>query len=278
VGLTEKERAKRKAFDLEYRHGLLPAMQAVERAVCGCAYGSTAWTTRDEADGITAALELRPGATLLEIGAGSGWPALYLARTSSCEVVLTDLPLDGLGIARERAVQDGVSNRCLAVCADGARLPFGDESFDAINHSDVLCCLIEKRKVLSECLRVMRRGGRMAFSVLYIPPGLSPEDHRRALGSAPDFVETDADYPTLLDETGWALVERHDLTRAFMESCRKRLCLEAELQAELRPVMGPAEFEARQDKYRRRIPVLERDHLRRDLFLVVPASEVSPGT
>lgn len=118
----------------------------------------------------------------------------------------------------------------------------------------------------------------MAFSVLYIPPGLSPEDHGRALETAPDFVETDADYPTLLDETGWTLVECRDLPRAFMESCRKRLCLGAELQAELRPVMGPAEFEVRQDKYRRRIPVPEQGHLRRDLFLVVPASEVSPGT
>lgn len=272
MSLTEQERARRTAFDFEYRQGLLPVMQAVERAVCGCAYGSTAWTTRDEADAIAAALGLQPGLTLLEIGAGSGWPALYLARASGCEAVLTDLPLGGLGIARERAARDEVSDRCLAACADGACLPFADESFEAINHSDVLCCLIEKRKVLSECLRVMRPGGRMAFSVLYIPPGLPAEDHARALQTAPEFVETDPDYPTLLGETGWALLERRDLTRTFMESCRKRLRLETELRAELGSVMAPAELEARLDKLRRRIPVLEQGCLRRDLFLVVPSA------
>lgn len=276
VALTQKERARREAFDLEYRLGTLPAMQTVERAVCGCAYGSTAWTTRDEADGIATALGLRPGMMLLEIGAGSGWPALYLARESGCEVVLTDLPLEGLGIARERAVRDAVADRSTTVCASGARLPFGDESFDVINHSDVLCCLIEKRGVLAECRRVLRRGGRMAFSVLDIPPGLSSAEHARALETAPEFVETDADYTTLLEETGWALLERRDLTRQFMESCGKRLRLEAERQTELRPVIGPAEFDARQDKFRRRLPVLEQGHLRRELFLAAATREVHP--
>lgn len=271
MGLTDRERARRGAFDAEYRQGLLPAMQAVERAVCGCDYGSTAWTTRDEADRIAAALELRPGVALLEIGAGSGWPALYLARASGCEVALTDLPLEGLGIARERAARDGLSEACLVACADAAQLPLGDDRFDAINHSDVLCCLVEKREVLSECLRVIRPSGRMAFSVLYIPPGLPPGDHARALATAPEFVETDTDYPTLIEETGWKLLERHDLTGAFMESCQRRLDLEAGLRAELQRAMGPAELEARQDKFRRRMPALERGHLRRDLFLVAPA-------
>lgn len=272
VGLTEKERAKREAFGFEYRQGLLPAMRAIERSVCGCAYGSTAWTTRAEADRIAAALELRAGMALLEVGAGSGWPALYLARETGCEVVLTDLPLEGLGIARERAARDGVAEKCPVACVDGACLPFGDETFDAINHSDVLCCLVEKRSVLSECLRVVRQGGRMAFSVLYIPPGLSPIDYGRALETAPEFVETDVDYPTLLDETGWILLERRDLTVAFMESCRKRLHLETERQAALRSVIGPEELEARLEKLRRRIPVLEQGLLRRDLFLAVPAA------
>lgn len=271
MGLTDKERARREVFDLEYRQGLLPAMQEVERAVCGCDYGSTAWTTRDEADRIAAALGLRPGVALLEIGAGSGWPALYLGRASGCDVTLTDLPLEGLGIARERAAREGLSASGLAVCADAAHLPFDDDRFDVINHSDVLCCLIEKREVLSECLRVIRPGGRMAFSVLYIPRGLSSEDHARALETAPEFVETDVDYPTLLGETGWALLERHDLTGAFMESCQRRLRLEAELRAQLQPAVGQAELEARHDKFRRRVPVLERGNLRRDLFLVAPA-------
>ncbi len=72
--------------------------------------------------------------------------------------------------------------------------------------------------------------------VLYLPAGLSPSDHARALATAPELVESDADRPTLL--------ERRDLAGAFTQSCRERPGLEAEWPA------GP---EARLDEFRRRI-------------------------
>ena len=162
MGLSARELTKRREFGLEYRLGQNPAMQAVERAVCGCDYGSTAWTTIDEADRIAAALNLGPGLALLDIGSGSGWPTQYLAQRSGCTATLTDLPLDGLRIAIARAERNESSGKCLATVADAAHLPFHDESFDAVNHSDVLCCLVQKREVLSECRRVIRRGGLMA--------------------------------------------------------------------------------------------------------------------
>src|SRR6185369_10553488 len=83
------------------------AMRDLERSVCGCAYGSTSWTTRREADRIAQLLELRADVKLLDVGAGSGWPGLYLAQRSGCDVVLLDLPLAALRIALERATADG---------------------------------------------------------------------------------------------------------------------------------------------------------------------------
>ena len=75
--LTPRERAKLDDFESAYRQGQLPVMRAIERRICGCAYGATSWATRAEADLISAALGLGPGVRLLDIGAGSGWPALY---------------------------------------------------------------------------------------------------------------------------------------------------------------------------------------------------------
>jgi ubiquinone/menaquinone biosynthesis C-methylase UbiE len=270
MSLSSRELAKCADFGLQYAQGQQPVLQAVERAVCGCAYGSTAWTTRDEAERILGALQLRPGVGLLEIGAGSGWPALYLAARSGCTAVLTDLPQDGLRIAKERAGREGLSGRCRAAIANGAQLPFRTAGFDAINHSDVLCCLIRKREVLAECLRVLRPGGRMAFSVLSIPPGLSLRDHRRAAEAAPEFVESEADYPTLLAQTGWTILEHDDLSDDFERSCRRRLRLESERRGELVPLVGAAEFAARQARLEDRLTVLARGHLRRELFFVVP--------
>ncbi len=275
MGLTAKELAKRDDFDLDYRQGQLPAVQAVERAVCGCDFGGTSWATRDEADQIATALELAPGVRLLEIGSGSGWPALYLAGQSGCDVTLVDLPLSALQIAAGRAAQDRLPGACLAVVADAAHLPFRGGCFDVINHSDVLCCLVQKREVLAECRRVLwqegERAGRMAFSVLYIAPGLSTADHARAVETAPEFAESDDDYPTLLAATGWAIRQRHDLTAEYMASCIRKLHATEGLRAELEPLTSAADFDANQAQMRRRIAVLEQRHMRREQFIVEPA-------
>ncbi len=271
MSLTAKELAKRDDFDAQYRQGQLAVVQAVERAVCGCDYGATSWATRDEVDQIAVALDLAPGVGLLEVGAGSGWPALYLAGHSGCDVTLVDLPLEGIRIAAGRAVRDGLSGSCLAVVADAAHLPFRDDCFDVINHCDVLCCLVQKREALAECLRVVRPAGRMAFSVIYILPGLPSADHARAVEAAPEFAESDADYPTLLAATGWVTRQRHDLTAKFMANCIRKLRVEEGMRADLEPLTSAADFDARQARMRRHIAVLEQRHIRRELFIVEPA-------
>jgi SAM-dependent methyltransferase len=270
MSLTSKELAKRDDFDAQYRHGQLPAVQAVERAVCGCDYGGTSWATQGEADRIAAALELAPGVRLLEVGAGAGWPSLYLAGQSGCDVTLVDLPFEGIRTAAGRAAREGIYGACLAVVADGSHLPFRGGCFDAINHSDVLCCLVRKRAVLAECRRVVGPGGRMAFSVIYVAPGLSAGDHARALETAPEFAAMDTDYPTLLAATGWAIRRRHDLTAAFMANCIRKLDAEDDLRADLEPLSDAADFDARQARMSRRIAVLGLRHLRRELFVVEP--------
>lgn len=277
MSLTVRERAKLDDFESIYRQGQLPVLQALERRICGCTYGATSWATRHEADRIAAALELGPAVRLLEIGAGSGWPGLYLTTTSGCSTTATDLPFSGLQIALGRAARDGIAGRFRAVLADAEQLPFPDASFEAVNQSDVLCCLLRKRQVLSECRRVIRPRGRMACSVIYVPPGLPDRDHSRAVETAPDFVEAETEYPLLFADTGWAICHRHDLTDAFADSCRNKLKAEEDLRENLEPIIGVAELARSEGRLRRRIGVLERGHLKRELFVLVPASDVSGG-
>jgi protein-L-isoaspartate O-methyltransferase len=109
--------ACRFAKDAEFARSV--AMRDLERSVCGCDYGSTSWTTRREAGRIAYLLELRPAEKLLDVGAGSGWPGLYLAHLAGCDVALVDLPLAPLRTALERATADSLSQRCEVVAADG---------------------------------------------------------------------------------------------------------------------------------------------------------------
>lgn len=192
----------------------------LERSVYGCDYGGNGGATRSEAERVFGLLELRPGVRLLDVGAGSGWPALYLAQISGCDLVMVDIPLASLRIARERAVADGLARRCEIIAADAAALPFRDASFDACNHSDVLCCTPDKLGVLQSCRRVARDGATMTFTTIALVPSLTGDERRIAMESGPRFMDSDEDYAALLAHSGWSLLERIDLTAAYLSSMR----------------------------------------------------------
>ena len=114
-------------------------MLEIEHEATGSDYEVTSYTPRDQVQEMGQLLGLRPGKCLLDVGAGSGWPGLYLARTTGCEVVLVDLPFEGIRTASLRAARDRLDDRCWTAVGDARALPFRNASFDAITHCDVLC-------------------------------------------------------------------------------------------------------------------------------------------
>lgn len=267
---SHQEQELTESFDADYRMAQNDLMLELERAVCGCDYGGTSWTTKPEAQRLGHLLGLEPGKRLLELGAGSGWPGLFLAGTTGCDVALVDLPLEGLRIARRRADAEPPPGACWIAQADGAALPFAAATFDAISHSDVLCCLEPKASVLAECRRVIRPGGIMAFTVIYITPGLSPADHGRALEASPPYVETPTPYPDLLTQTGWTLKSRIDLTSDYAATVRRLLREQEARAAPMNALLGEAEFTRRRAAKRANIQVIEDGLLKRELFAVTP--------
>lgn len=112
---------------------------AVEREALGSDYRATGYTTRAQADELGRTLDLRPGKLLVDVGAGCGWPGLYLATTFGCSVISTDPLPEGAAAARDRIVADALQDRAVSVVATGDHLPVHNGSADAIVHSDVLC-------------------------------------------------------------------------------------------------------------------------------------------
>lgn len=136
---SRDEREARSDFTRRYSAGRTDVTSEVERRVIGADYGANGFTTRSEADEMGALLALRPGRRLLDVGAGRGWPGLYLAASTGCSVVLSDLPLTGLLLARDRARAEGITDRVAGCVATASALPFAPQTFDAVVHSDVLC-------------------------------------------------------------------------------------------------------------------------------------------
>ena len=216
-------------------------------------------------------LGLDAGTRLLEIGAGSGWPALYLAGKTGCDATLADIPFEAIRLAADRVEREPLDGEVSFAVADGAALPFAADGFDAISHSDVLCCLVPKRDVLNECRRIIRSDGRMVFSVIYVAPDLSSGDHARAVEAGPPYVDAECGYPELLEATGWNVVDRIDISPTYEETGRRHI-REVEARADrMSELLGEAEFADLLVRRRRNVEAVAEGIVRRDLFVVSTA-------
>jgi demethylmenaquinone methyltransferase/2-methoxy-6-polyprenyl-1,4-benzoquinol methylase len=100
------------------------------------------------------ALDLKPGETVLDLGAGTGASTLDLAR-SGAFAVGADLSLGMLQVGhRERP-------EVPLLAADALALPFDDNAFDAVTISFALRNIADPDAALREMARVTRPGGRL---------------------------------------------------------------------------------------------------------------------
>src|SRR5690349_8252354 len=133
------EREARTQFAERYAVQTGDVNARIERSVIGAVWGANGYTTLDQADELGRQLRLAPSKRLLDVGTGRGWPGLYLAATTGCALVGTDMPLGALAIARDRARLEGIEHRVAVAVAGGAEQPFQRGSFDGIVLTDVLC-------------------------------------------------------------------------------------------------------------------------------------------
>jgi ubiquinone/menaquinone biosynthesis C-methylase UbiE len=137
--VTREEHDIRQRFADRYREDRTGVVRQIEQAVIGGDWGANGYTTMRQADQLIAELRLGPGVRLLDLGAGRGWPGLYLAVRTGCQVVLTDVPIVGLRQAMDRAEAEDVTEKAPAVVSSARALPFRSCTFDAVVHTDVLC-------------------------------------------------------------------------------------------------------------------------------------------
>ncbi len=267
---SSEEKAQIERFGRSYLRGQNETMRAIERRICGCDYGGTSWTTREEADEVGRRLELGPGKRLLDIGAGSGWPALYLAKIFGCDATLVDLPLEGVRIAMHRAAADLPTGSCRAAVGDGAALPFSEQRFDVISHSDVLCCLEAKAAALSECRRVVRERGAMVFSVISISAAASSKQAAAAIIAGPPYIQSDCSYAKMLEQTGWRVTECVDLSAEFARSTGRLVDEWNQNKERVRPLVGGEDFDDFLARKADTLPLIREGTMLRQLFAAVP--------
>ena len=264
---TRSEAATVERFSDRYRRCCSPVVLDIERTALGADYGSTGYTTRNQADDLAQHLNLSPGDRLADIGSGSGWPGLYLARTIGCVVTGTDLPLDGLRNARDRARRDGLDGQASYAMATGRHQPLRSGAFDAVVHTDVLCCLGPKLSLLRACRDLLRPGGRMAYTTIYVAPGLGPSDHRRAVAAGPWHVTTRRPYGEMTAQAGFTDIVEIDVTDDYATTQQAWLEANDARAHEVRALTSEGEFAQAQADRRRARDAIAQGWLRRSIIV-----------
>jgi phosphoethanolamine N-methyltransferase len=116
----------------------------------------------DEVQCIVAGLDLK-GRRILDIGCGTGGPAVALARAGALVTAIDIEPLV-LDRARRLAAAHGVADRLTFALVEPGPLPFPDESFDIVFSKDALIHIADKRALYADVFRVLKTGGRFAAS------------------------------------------------------------------------------------------------------------------
>src|SRR5215210_6519068 len=120
------------------------------------------------------ALDPQSGDTILELAAGVGDTGLAAAARVGEEgrLVSTDFSLAMVDAARRRADELGVSNAEFRTM-DAERMELGDDSVDGVLCRWGYMLMADPVAALRETRRVLRPGGRLAFSV-WADPGSNP--------------------------------------------------------------------------------------------------------
>ena len=190
----------------------------VEAAVRGRAFGDdigqSSWITAAEWLGFADRTLIGPASRVLEVGSGSGGPAVYLAAARGCYVTGVDINEHGVANAARLAAAKGVADRVMFQVVDASRpLPFADSSFDAVLSNDAMCHIPDRQTVLAEWRRVLRPGGRMLFTDAMIVTGIVSDEElavRSSIGTY--FFLPPGENERLIRQAGFDLLASEDVT------------------------------------------------------------------
>lgn len=103
---------------------------------------------------------------VVDVGAGLGGPARYLAERFGCTVTAIDLTASFCEVARWLNALTGLQDQVQIHQGSGTALPFDDQSFDIAWTIQMQMNIDDKARLYQEIHRVLRPGGRFVMQEL----------------------------------------------------------------------------------------------------------------
>ena len=113
---------------------------------------------------LTHLCHIRKGLHVLDVGCGTGKTPCLLAKWYGCRVTAVDLSPKMVEWTIQRVQKERLAGQVEVRIADAQNLPFDDQSFDVVMNESILAFVPDRRKALSEYVRVTKPGGYIGFN------------------------------------------------------------------------------------------------------------------
>ncbi len=172
---------------------------------------------------------LPPGSWVLDAGSGMGRVATYLAKHFDYDMEGIDLLDFNVAESKRFAAKHGVAGRTKFQIGDYSKLPFPDNSLDAVYTIETFVHAPDFRATLAEFRRVLKPGGRLVhFEYTITPLGeMEPEAarvYRAVIDGTAMFALTEFthdSFPGHLTSAGFSEPTSTDITDRMMPMWRR---------------------------------------------------------
>lgn len=188
-------------------------------------------------------LNLEPGKRVIDVAAGRGASAIFLAQRFGCEVIGIEYGQDTVREAMCEAESAGVNNLVRFEQGDAECLTSADEQFDAVICECAFCTFPNKYGAAGEFARVLRSNGKVGLTDLTrsgeVPPEL--QDLLAWIACIADARSVD-EYVHYLEHAGLKIdrIEPHDDALKTMVNDIRAKLFAAELLVKLKQLYLPS--------------------------------------
>lgn len=196
-------------------------------------------------------LQIGPRSRVLDVGAGIGGPARFLAHTTGCHVVALELQPELHAIGLDLTRRCGLESRVTHVCGDALVHPLMPSTFDAVLSFLAVLHVADRPALLRRFFAALKPGGRTYIEDLCQrqPFAAADLDEVRTVVHG-QTVTSIADYEVALRGIGFLDIEATDLTPDWAPYAGERLAAWQTGRAEYAAVHGEGAWAAQELFYR----------------------------